>query len=394
MNEPEIAAIIVAAGTGSRTGLGVPKQFAPLGRRPVLAHSHAALASHPRVGRMIVAIGAGQDEMARVALAQAERPPILVTGGATRRESVHAALERLDADGPPGLVLIHDAARPFLPHAVIDRLIAALESHEGATPVLPLVDTLVRGNAALMGEAVPRDGLYRVQTPQAFRFGAILAAHRAISESLPDDGSSITDDAGLLRATGRAVALCEGDRMLEKLTYAADFARAEARIASARLPRTGTGFDVHRLVPGKTLWLCGIEIPHEAGLSGHSDADVAIHALVDAILGALAEGDIGSHFPPGDPRWKDAPSHRFLSFARERVSARGGEIAHVDVTIVCEAPKIGPHRERMRLRLAELLAAPLDRVSVKATTTERLGFAGRREGIAAQAVATLMLPIV
>jgi len=182
--------------------------------------------------------------------------------------------------------------------------------------------------------------------------------------------------------------------MLEKLTYAADFARAEAQLAATRLPRTGTGFDVHRLVPGKPLWLCGIEIPYDKGLSGHSDADVAIHALVDALLGALAEGDIGSHFPPGDPQWKDAPSHRFLSFAREKVSARGGEIAHVDVTIICEAPKVGPYRDRMRARLAELLAVPMDRVSVKATTTERLGFAGRREGIAAQAVATLLLPVV
>jgi len=389
MNEPEIVAIIVAAGTGTRAGLDVPKQFAPLGGRPVLAHSYAAFARHPRIGRIVVAIGAGQDKMARAALASAERPPMLVTGGATRRDSVRAALERLDADGPPGGVLIHDAARPFLPHAVIDRLIAALESREGATPVLPLADTLVRGNAALMGEAVARDGLYRVQTPQAFRFDAILAAHRAA----PGD-ATFTDDAGLLRAAGGRIALCEGDTMLEKLTYATDFARAEAHLASARLPRTGTGFDVHRLVPGKPLWLCGVAIPHEAGLSGHSDADVAIHALVDALLGALAEGDIGSHFPPGDPQWKDAPSHRFLTFARERVSARGGEIAHVDVTIICEAPKVGPHRERMRARLAEVLAVPLDRVSVKATTTERLGFAGRREGIAAQAVATLMLPIV
>lgn len=389
MNEPSVTAIIVAAGTGTRTGLGMPKQYAPLGGRAVLAHSHAALASHPRIGKVIVVIGAGQDEMARAALALAERQPQFVTGGASRRDSVRAALERLEADGPPDFVLIHDAARPFLPHAVIDRLIDALEAHDGATPVLPLADTLVRGGEAIIGDAVSREGLYRVQTPQAFRFGAILAAHRAIAED-----ASFTDDAGILRATGRAVALCEGDPMLDKLTYAADFARADAHLASTRLPRTGTGFDVHRLVPGKPLWLCGVEIPHESGLSGHSDADVAIHALVDAMLGALAEGDIGSHFPPSDPQWKGAPSERFLSFARERVSARGGEITHVDVTIICEAPKVGPHRDRMRARLAELLAVPLDRVSVKATTTERLGFAGRREGIAAQAVATLMLPVV
>ncbi len=389
MTEPSVTAIIVAAGTGSRVGLGVPKQYALLGGHAVLARSHAALAAHPRIGSVIVVIGAGQDDMARAALASAVRQPILVTGGATRRDSVRAALERLDSDGAPDLVLIHDAARPFVPHAVVNRLIDALADHEGATPVLALADTLVRGEAAMMGDAVPREGLYRVQTPQAFRFGAILAAHQGIA-----DDASFTDDAGLLRAAGRAVTLCEGDPMLEKLTYPADFVRAEAHLASTRLPRTGTGFDVHRLVPGKPLWLCGVEIPHESGLSGHSDADVAIHALVDAMLGALAEGDIGSHFPPGDPQWKDASSDRFLRFARERVTARGGEIAHVDLTIICEAPKIGPHRERMRARLAELLTVPIDRVSVKATTTERLGFAGRREGIAAQAVATLMLPVV
>lgn len=389
MTEPTIAAIIVAAGTGTRAGLGAPKQYAPLGGRPVLAHSHAALASHPRISQVIVVIGAGQEEMARAALASAERQPQFVTGGASRRDSVRAALERIEADGPPDFVLIHDAARPFLPHAVIDRLIDALKGHEGATPVLPLADTLVRGGDAIMGDAVPREGLYRVQTPQAFRFGAILAAHRGIAED-----ASFTDDAGMLRATGGSVALCEGDTMLDKLTYAADFARAQAQLAATRLPCVGTGYDVHRLVPGKPLWLCGIEIPHDRGLSGHSDADVAIHALVDALLGALAEGDIGSHFPPGDPQWKDAPSHRFLTFARDRVAARGGEIAHVDVTIICEAPKVGPYRDRMRARLAELLSIPISRVSAKATTTERLGFTGRGEGIAAQAVATVLLPDV
>lgn len=389
MTEPTIAAIIVAAGAGTRAGLGAPKQYALLGGRPVLAHSHAALASHPRIAQVIVVIGAGQEEMAHAALALADRQPMLMTGGATRRDSVRAALERLEADGAPDFVFIHDAARPFLPHAVIDRLIEALMDHEGATPVLPLADTLVRGGDAIMGDAVAREGLYRVQTPQAFRFGAILAAHRALAED-----ASFTDDAGILRATGRPVALCEGDPMLDKLTYAADFARAQAQLATTRLPAVGTGYDVHRLVPGKPLWLCGIEIPHDNGLSGHSDADVAIHALVDALLGALAEGDIGSHFPPGDPQWKDAPSHRFLTFARDRISARGGEITHVDVTIICEAPKVGPHRDRMCARLAELLAVPMSRVSVKATTTERLGFAGRGEGIAAQAVATVLLPVV
>ncbi|MDQ4419749.1 bifunctional 2-C-methyl-D-erythritol 4-phosphate cytidylyltransferase/2-C-methyl-D-erythritol 2,4-cyclodiphosphate synthase [Sphingobium sp. DEHP117] len=382
-----IVGIIVAAGVGARSGLDAPKQYAPLGGQAVLAHSHAALASHPRIGRVIVAIGPGQEAMAREALAGVAEDPWLVEGGATRRESVMAALAEIEAAGGADAVLIHDAARPFLPSAVIDRLIEALERHDGAIPALAVADTLVRETGGAMGGPVARDGLMRVQTPQAFRFDAILNAHRAC----PAD-ADVTDDAGLLRLMDIPVALVEGDPMLDKLTYPADFARAEEMLRARMVPRTGTGYDVHRLVPGKPLWLCGVEIAHEAGLSGHSDADVAIHALVDAILGALAEGDIGQHFPPSDPRWKGAASHRFLEFARNRVKARGGAITHVDVTIICEAPKIGPHRDAMRARLADLLALPLARVSVKATTTERLGFTGRKEGIAAQAVATLLLP--
>lgn len=382
-----IVAIIVAAGVGARAGLGAPKQYAQIGGKAVLAHSYAALAAHPRIGRVIVAIGPGQEPMARAALAGIADNPWLVTGGETRRESVMAALTAVEAAGGAEAALIHDAARPFVPARVIDALIDALGRHDGAIPALAVADTLVRGESGTMGDGVAREALHRVQTPQSFRFDTILRAHRAC----PAD-AQVTDDAGLLRWADIPVVLVEGDPMLDKLTYPADFTRAEALLASRLLPRTGTGFDVHRLVPGKPLWLCGVEVPHESGLSGHSDADVAIHALVDAILGALAEGDIGQHFPPSDPQWKGAASHRFLEFARDRVAARGGTIAHVDVTIICEAPKIGPHREAMRTRLAELLALPCSRVSVKATTTERLGFTGRKEGIAAQAVASLLLP--
>jgi len=381
------AAILVAAGQGSRMGSDLPKQYLPIDGRAVLAHAYAALAAHPAVERILVVIGAGQEELAREALAPLTGTPELVTGGAARRDSVRAALDRLAAEGDCSHVLIHGAARPFLPARVLDRLVAAAESHDAAIPVLPLADTLVRGDGARMGEDVARDRLFRVQTPQMFHFETIVRAHRETPADAP-----VTDDAGLLRAQTVPVAMVEGDAMLEKLTYSSDLTRMRGQAPASRLPRVGTGYDVHRLVEGKPLWLCGVEIPHERGLSGHSDADVAIHALVDALLGALAEGDIGSHFPPSHPQWKGAPSHKFLSFARGRVSARGGEIAHVDVSIICEAPRIGPHREAMRARLADVLEIDPGRVSVKATTTERLGFTGRGEGIAAQAVATILLP--
>jgi 2-C-methyl-D-erythritol 4-phosphate cytidylyltransferase / 2-C-methyl-D-erythritol 2,4-cyclodiphosphate synthase len=285
------------------------------------------------------------------------------------------------------MVLIHDAARPFLPGVVVDRLLKALTTAEGAIPTVPVADTLVREAQGAMGDGVDRNGLHRVQTPQAFRFDAIVAAHRAW-----DDDREATDDAQILKARGHDVILVEGDERLEKLTYPQDFARAEARLATPRGIRVGMGYDVHRLAADEELWLGGVQVPHDRGLAGHSDADVALHAIVDALLGALAEGDIGSHFPPSDPQWRGAASDRFLAYARDRVAARDGVIDHIDLTIICEAPKIGPHRDAMRARIAEILAVSLDRVSVKATTTERLGFAGRREGIAAQAVATLSLP--
>ncbi|HZV18324.1 MAG TPA: bifunctional 2-C-methyl-D-erythritol 4-phosphate cytidylyltransferase/2-C-methyl-D-erythritol 2,4-cyclodiphosphate synthase [Sphingobium sp.] len=384
-----IAAIVLAAGAGVRSGGETPKQYRPLAGRPVLAHSVTALRAHARIGAVLLVVAPGEETRARAALGSGLPDVPIITGGATRRLSVRAALEALAAgDTPPRHVLIHDSARPRLPDAVIDRLVAALDAGaDGVMPVLPVADTLVAAQDDLSGDTVDRTALRRVQTPQAFRFDAILAAHRRWPE-----GTEPTDDAQMLRAAGGAVRLVTGDARLEKITYPGDHDRMERALTATMTPRTGLGFDVHRLVAGAPLWLGGIEIPHSHGLSGHSDADVAIHALVDALLGALAEGDIGSHFPPSDPQWRGAHSDRFLAFAVERVRARGGRIDHVDITIICEAPKIGPHRAAMRARLAEILGVGIERVSVKATTTERLGLTGRGEGIAAQAVATIRLP--
>lgn len=371
-----VAAVIVAAGAGLRAGQPMPKQFARWRGKPVVRHSAEALAA-AGISPIMVAIPDGADAVANAALAGIAGVR-LVTGGATRHESVRRALEALTGDAP-GAVLIHDAARPVLPRAVIDRLVAALANQTGAIPVLPVVDSLCAADGALMGAPAEREALRRVQTPQAFRYADILAAHRRWSG--PDTAG---DDAQVARAAGLTVALVDGDEALHKLTYAADFA--------ADLPalRVGTGFDVHRLAEGEEMWLCGVRIDHTHGLAGHSDADVAIHALVDAILGAIGDGDIGSHFPPSDPQWRGASSDRFLVHAVGLAAAQGYRIGNVDVTIICEAPKVGPHRQAMREKLAELLEAPLTAVSVKATTTERLGFTGRGEGVAAQAVATLL----
>jgi 2-C-methyl-D-erythritol 4-phosphate cytidylyltransferase/2-C-methyl-D-erythritol 2,4-cyclodiphosphate synthase len=332
-----------------------------------------------------VVIGPGQEDLYRQALGDGPLPPS-VTGGATRQQSVRNGLEAIAADGGADVVLIHDAARPFLPQAVVERLLAALEEADGAVPVLPVVDSLARGDGAL-GETVQRAGLVRVQTPQAFRFGGILAAHQAWSGA-----ADATDDAQVARAHGLLVATVEGDRILEKLTYGEDFEHAEQRLSASMTSRTGLGFDVHAFAAGEELWLAGLLIPYSKGLKGHSDADVALHALTDALLGAAGAGDIGDHFPPSDPTWRGAASSQFLEHARDLIEGRGGRIDHVDLTIICEAPKIGPHKQAMRQRIAELLRLPVGRVSVKATTTERLGFTGRGEGIAAQAVATVRLP--
>ena len=380
----KIVALIVAAGQGSRAGGDAPKQFRTIAGKTVLAHAHDALAAHGGVDAIHVVLGEGQEATARALLGD-RAVASFVSGADSRRGSVRAGLERIAAMGGADIVLIHDAARPFLPVAVVDRLLAALDRAEGAVPTLPVADTLVRGADGRMAETVDRAALYAVQTPQSFRFAAILAAHRAWN-----DMEEATDDAQILRRCGHDVIMVQGDERLAKLTFPEDFARAER--ALPRTTRVGMGYDVHRLAPDELLWLGGILIPHERGLAGHSDADVALHAIVDAILGALAEGDIGSHFPPSDPQWRGAASDKFLAYARGRVAARGGVIEHIDLTIICEAPKIGPHRDAMRTRIADILAVSVDRISVKATTTERLGFAGRREGIASQAVATLTLP--
>ncbi len=383
MSEARTVALLMAAGRGVRSGGGVPKQFRTLGGRPMLAHAYRALRLHPAVAEVVVVAAA--DQHAAVADALGVEGVRLVAGGATRRESVRNGLEVL-ADNPPARVLIHDAARPFLPAEVIDRLLAALGTYAGAIPALPVADTLVRYDG-VMSDTVDRTALYRVQTPQAFVYGAVLTAHR----SWPADQDP-TDDAQMVRDTGHEITLVQGDPMLEKITHPQDFAYAEARLAAASDVRVATGFDVHRLEAGERLWLGGVLIPHDKGLSGHSDADVALHAITDALLGTIVDGDIGSHFPPSDPRWRGADSAHFLQHAADLIATGGGTISFVDLTIICEAPKIGPHRDAIRARIADLLRLPLRQVSVKATTTERLGFTGRGEGIAAQAVATVRLP--
>ncbi|MFS2109795.1 bifunctional 2-C-methyl-D-erythritol 4-phosphate cytidylyltransferase/2-C-methyl-D-erythritol 2,4-cyclodiphosphate synthase [Sphingomonas sp. Sphisp140] len=370
------AAIIVAAGSGIRAGGSVPKQFAPLAGKPMLVHSYAAMTSNPGIDTVLVVIGEGQEAMLRAALGDVD----FVVGGASRRESVANGLAAL---GDAERVLIHDAARPFLPHAVIDRLLAALETVSGAIPGLPVADTLVSAS----GVSVPRDGLTRVQTPQAFRGEAIRAAHAAWPVE-----SEATDDAQMVRALGLDVAVVEGSTMLEKITHPADFAAAEARFGAQMRVRTATGYDVHRFAEGEELWLGGVKVPYSRGLSGHSDADVALHAITDALLGTIGAGDIGMHFPPSDPKWRGAASAQFLQHAASLVAAEGGVIDFVDVTIICEAPKVGPHRDAIRASIASILRLKVSEVSVKATTTERLGFTGRGEGMAAQAVATVRVP--
>lgn len=377
----ETFALIVAAGRGERAGGGLPKQFRPVAGKPLVAHAFDGLARHPAVAGVVIVVAPGAESLLADALG-GRAPRAIVPGGATRRASVAAGLDALAGIGA-GRVLIHDAARPFVPAAVIDRLLGALETAPGAVPALPVVDTLARTGPGL-GDVVDRTGLVRVQTPQAFRFAEIHAAHRRWSG--PHEP---TDDAQVARAAGCDVAVVDGDAMLEKVTLPADFEALAARIGRARSSRTGFGYDVHRLGPGDGVWLGGILIPHDRALIGHSDADVALHALTDAVLGAIGAGDIGTHFPPSDPQWRGAESGRFLAHAAELVAAAGGRIEHADLTIICEAPKIGPHRAAMRARIAGLLRLPEARISIKATTTEGLGFAGRSEGIAAQAVATV-----
>ncbi|MGH7154017.1 MAG: bifunctional 2-C-methyl-D-erythritol 4-phosphate cytidylyltransferase/2-C-methyl-D-erythritol 2,4-cyclodiphosphate synthase [Acetobacteraceae bacterium] len=379
-----IAAILVAAGTGSRFGTDTPKQYAILGGRPVIRHAAETLAAHVTLIQPV-----GDAQALEAALAGIPHLPP-VPGGATRQDSVRNGLEAL-AGHAPDLVLVHDAARPVIPTGTIAALLVALESCGGAIPALPVADTLKRVSDGRVTETVARDGLYRAQTPQAFRFPVLLAAHRAAT-------GGATDDAALLEAIGEAVAIVPGSEDNIKLTYPEDLMRLERILTGGLIPpgglipRVGTGFDVHAFETGRPLVLCGITVAHDKGLGGHSDADVGIHALCDAIYGALAEGDIGRHFPPSDGAWKGADSARFLAHAAARIAARGGSLANADITLICERPKIAPHVAAMRERLAALLATDVARISVKATTTEKLGFTGRGEGIAAQAVATVLLP--
>ena len=374
-----VTALIVAAGRGERLGGGVPKQYRLLGHKPVLRRAAEALLRHPAIRSARVVVGAGQQELAAAALDGLDVGP-LIAGGAERADSVRAGLAALDGDS----VLVHDAARPFCPPQVIDRLLAPLEFFEGAAPVLAVGDTLARA-AETLGEPVDRSGLVRVQTPQAFRLDALRRAYAAWTGPAP------TDEASVVRAAGMRVAAVEGDPALEKLTTAADWSRAEGWLAARLVPRTGMGFDVHGFSGEGPVMLGGVAIPHPRGLAGHSDADVVLHALTDALLGAAGLSDIGEHFPPSDPQWKGAVSELFLAHAAQLVRGRGGLIDHVDCTVIAEEPRIGPYRAAMRSRIAGILGIGEDRVSIKATTTEGLGFTGRREGIAAQAVASIRM---
>lgn len=367
------AVIIVAAGRGSRIGGEVPKQWQMLAGKPVLAHTLAAFAG------LQVMLVIHPDDRARAA---GLGVPV-VTGGDTRGASVLAGLQALEGLGIDR-VLIHDGARPLVSRGLIDRLMAALETHEGAAPALAVTDALWRGEGGLVAGTVDRAGLYRAQTPQAFRFDAILAAHRA------HPGGAL-DDVQVARDAGLDVAIVEGEESNLKLTYPGDFARAEAVLKGRGMDvRMGNGYDVHAFCEGDHVWLCGVRVPHAKALLGHSDADVGMHALTDAIYGALALGDIGRHFPPSDPQWKGAASHIFLSHAVRLAEAKGYRLANCDVTLVCERPKIGPHAAAMQAELARIMGVDGDQVSVKATTSERLGFTGREEGIAAMATAVLV----
>ncbi len=381
-----VFALVVAAGRGTRFGGAIPKQYLPLGAGTVLRHAVAAFVHHERVDGVQVVI---RDEDRAIFDTAAAGLPLLppVPGGAERQDSVRLGLEAL-VPRDPSRVLIHDGARPFSDPGLIDRVLDALDRSLAAIPALPLGDTIKRVEDGVIRETIDRARLWRAQTPQGFHFRSILEAHRAAA------GRVLTDDAAVAEAAGLAPLVVAGSEDNLKVTTAQDLAAAE-RLLASRLGdlRVGQGFDVHGFAPGDHLMICGIEIPYELSLAGHSDADVGLHALTDALLGAIGAGDIGMHFPPSDPRWRGAASHQFLRHAADLVRARGGSIAAVDVTVICERPKISPYRMLMIKRVSEILEMPVDRVSVKATTTERLGFTGRGEGIAAQAIATVRLPL-
>jgi 2-C-methyl-D-erythritol 4-phosphate cytidylyltransferase/2-C-methyl-D-erythritol 2,4-cyclodiphosphate synthase len=386
---PGVAAVVVAAGRGERAGGDKPKQFRRIGDEIMLRRTLVTLVEAPEIG-LVQPVIRPEDRTLYEAATAIIALPAPAFGGATRQASVRAGLEALAAQRPE-IVLVHDAARPFATRALIARAIAAARASGAAVPALPVTDTVKTIDADGFVEAtLDRKRLRTIQTPQGFAFAPLLEAHRKAAAAGRDD---FTDDAALAEWAGMKVAVFEGDPGNIKITNPQDFARAEAmQLASLSDVRTGTGIDVHAFGPGDHVMLGGLKIPHSQALTGHSDADVVLHALTDAILGALADGDIGSHFPPSDPKWKGAASDRFLAFAAERVAARGGRIAHLDVTLVCEAPKIGPHRDAMRAKIAEVAGVALERVAVKATTSERLGFTGRGEGIACYATATVRLP--
>lgn len=377
-------AIVVAAGRGKRFGGDVPKQYQMLGGIPVLRHAVCAFLDHDAIDAVLPVLHEGDREMWRSALdGLTTLEPVL--GGETRQSSVLNGLEAIE--GTADRVLIHDGARPNLAPEIIDRVCAALDDADGAVPVLAIADTLKRGNANQISETVDRQGLFRAQTPQGFRLEPFLKAHREMR------GQDLTDDAAVAEAAGLRVMSVQGDEDNIKVTKPDDIQRlARLMPQTAALVRVGTGFDIHRFGPGTFVTLCGVRIPHEQGLIGHSDADAALHAVTDAILGGLSLGDIGEHFPPDDAKWANAASGQFVQFAAAQVQARAGQIQHVDVTIICEVPKIAPHRAEMCQQLANLLGLRLDQVSVKATTSEGLGFVGRKEGIAVQASVTLGIP--
>ena len=386
----KVAAVIVAAGRGHRAGREMPKQYRHIGGEPVIRAVLAAFAGHPRIDAVQPVIHADDEAQFRAATAGLARLRTPVPGGASRQASVYAGLEALRGTAPD-IVLIHDAARPFVSGALIARAIAAAIEHGAAVPAVAVADTVKKVDAqGTITATVDRNELRIVQTPQAFSYNLIIDAHGRAAAA---DRSDFTDDAALAEWAGHRVSVFPGDSANVKLTTNEDFARAEAlRMAATGDIRIGNGFDVHAFADGDHIMLGGVRIAHTRGVTGHSDADVALHALVDAILGALAEGDIGQHFPPSDPQWKGAASEKFLAFACDRVRARSGVIAHLDVTVVCEAPRIGPHRDAMRARIAAIAGIGADRVAIKATTSEKLGFTGRGEGIVAMATATVRLP--
>ena len=378
----DFAAIVVAAGSGSRAGTGVSKQWRKVAGKPVARWSiEAFFAAGAKT--VVAVVPAAEMDTAQAILGDLH-DLILTPGGATRAQSVMAGLKALKPSDE--VVMVHDAARPFLNSTHVLALLEGLGGADGAILALPVADTVKRETPGNI-ETAPREGLWRAQTPQAFRTAPLREAYAAWSDDRPP-----TDEAGVMEAVGGVVRLVPGDPMLFKLTYPEDFAMAERLAGAARITRTGQGIDAHRLGPGDGVWLCGIKIAHDRELIGHSDADAGLHAITDAILGAIGEGDIGDHFPPTDPQWRGAASDKFLIHAMELVRRKGGRVLNADVTLICERPKIKPHRAAMRERLAQILDLPLDRISVKATTMEEMGFTGRREGLAAQAIATVETP--